>query len=67
MVPLQLMSLFVACVLYVLPFDSSAQIKDSLLMQLVYKWSNSKTYTLKIAELMPGEFYNFKPAGRNEF
>ena len=38
-----------------------AQTNDSLLNQLSTKWKNAKTYTLKVAELMPEEQYNFKP------
>ena len=40
---------------------SNAQTSDSLLNQLAVKWQNSKTYTLKMAELMPEEAYGFKP------
>ena len=40
---------------------SSAQQKDSLTSQLASKWENAKSYTLKMAELMPEEFYDFKP------
>ncbi len=60
MVPSQLLSLCLACLLYLLPVHASAQMKDSLLTQLARKWSNSRMYTLKIAELRPEEFYNFK-------
>ena len=41
--------------------NGKAQTSDSLLNQLSAKWKNAKTYTLKIAELMPEEQYNFKP------
>ncbi len=41
--------------------DSKAQIRDSLLNNLAKKWANAKTYTLKIAELMPDYAYAFKP------
>ena len=44
-----------------LPFFCSAQTNDSLLNQLAVKWKNAKNYTLKIAELMPEEKYDFKP------
>ena len=40
---------------------SFAQQKDSLNSQLETKWANAKIYTLKMAELMPEEFYDFKP------
>lgn len=39
----------------------SAQTNDSLLRQLAVKWQNSKAYTLKMAESMPEEAYDFKP------
>lgn len=42
--------------------NGKTQAKDSLLNQLAEKWNNAKMYTLKIAELMPEEQYNFKPA-----
>jgi uncharacterized damage-inducible protein DinB len=42
-------------------FTSTAQQKDSLLVQLSKKWSDSKAYALKIAALMPAEDYGFKP------
>ncbi len=36
---------------------------DSLFMQAALKkLENAKTYTLKVAELMPAEYYSFKPA-----
>lgn len=41
--------------------NAKAQTNDSLLNQLSIKWRNAKTYTLKVAELMPEEQYNFKP------
>lgn len=41
--------------------EGSAQQKDSLTTQLASKWENAKSYTLTMAELMPEEFYNFKP------
>ncbi len=44
-----------------LPFFCTAQTNDSLLDQMAVKWKNAKNYTLKIAELMPEEKYNFKP------
>lgn len=40
---------------------TSAQQNDSLLSQLSRKWLNAKVYTLKMAELMPEEYYDFKP------
>ena len=38
-----------------------AQQKDSLTSQLEIKWKNAMTYTLQMAELMPEDFYDFKP------
>ncbi len=35
---------------------------DSLLTQMSRKWINAKTYANQMAELMPEEFYNFKPS-----
>ncbi len=35
---------------------------DSLLTQMSRKWINAKTYAIQMAELMPEEFYNFKPS-----
>lgn len=40
---------------------SYAQHTDSLNNQLAVKWANAKVYTLKMAELMPEELYDFKP------
>ncbi|MEO6289167.1 MAG: DinB family protein [Ginsengibacter sp.] len=34
---------------------------DSLLAQLSRKWTNAKVYALKMAELMPEQYYDFKP------
>lgn len=34
---------------------------DSLLTQLARKWANAKVYAQKMAELMPEEYYDFKP------
>lgn len=45
---------------FVIP-ESYAQQKDSLTSQLETKWANAKIYTLKMAELMPEEFYDYKP------
>ncbi len=42
--------------------SGKAQMNDSLLHQLSSKWKNAKIYALKVAELMPEEQYNFKPA-----
>lgn len=42
-------------------FESHAQSNDSLLHHLASKWKNAKTYTLKMADLMPAENYDFKP------
>lgn len=43
-------------------FKLSAQTgNDSLLAQLERKWANAKVYALKMAELMPEKYYDFKP------
>ncbi len=53
--------LFVA-ILFIFPVKLSAQnSSDSLLTQLSRKWTNAKEYALKMAELMPEEYYDFKP------
>jgi len=41
--------------------EASAQSVDSLIIELSKKWENAKAYTLKMAEAMPAENYNFKP------
>lgn len=41
-------------------FTVKAQPTDSLQAQLARKWVNSKTYALKLAELMPEDGYDFK-------
>lgn len=43
------------------PILTFAQNNDSLLVQLGRKWENAKIYTLQMAELMPAEYYDFKP------
>lgn len=48
-------------ILYSIPYKVCSQTNDSLLVQLSRKWTNAKAHTLKIADLMPGEFYDFKP------
>ena len=54
--------LFLTTVLfYFVAPKSYGQQKDSSSRQLEVKWANAKTYTLKMAELMPEEFYDFKP------
>lgn len=61
MVSLKFSKLLVALMLFLNPAILSAQSNDSLLTQLVRKWQNAKTYALKMAELMPEEYYDFKP------
>ncbi len=39
-----------------------AQSNDSLQVQLSRKWENAKAYTLKMADLMPAENYDFRAA-----
>ena len=52
----------IALILFVTPLKLSAQnSNNSLLTQLCRKWTNAEVYALKMAELMPEEFYNFKP------
>lgn len=50
-----------ALVVFINPFKTSAQSSDSLVTQLARKWENAKVYALKMAELMPEAFYDFKP------
>ena len=57
----KLTALFILLILYSFSYRTCAQANDSLLTQLSRKWVNAKTYTLKIADLMPAEFYDFKP------
>lgn len=54
-------SLFLLLLLLTLIIRSNAQTDDSLLNQLSRKLQNAKSYTLKIATLMPEDGYNFKP------
>ncbi len=49
------------CIFFMTPFKISAQVNDSLLIQLARKWSHAREYTLKMAELMPEEYFDFKP------
>lgn len=54
--------LFFIATFFIGPFKLSAQNScDSLLAQLNRKWTNAKDYALKMAELMPEEYYDFKP------
>lgn len=39
----------------------NAQTSDSSLNELAEKWQHAKGYTLQMAQLMPEEFYDFKP------
>ncbi len=48
-------------VVFISSFKTSAQSSDSLVTQLARKWENAKVYALKMAELMPEAFYDFKP------
>lgn len=55
-------SLFVITALfYLVAYKSYGQHKDSLTSQLETKWTNAKSYTLKMAELIPEDLYDFKP------
>jgi uncharacterized damage-inducible protein DinB len=58
---IRLKAISIILILFSLPYYGRAQATDSLLTQLSRKWVNAKTYTLKIADLMPAEFYDFKP------
>ncbi len=54
--------IFSALIFFIAPFKLSAQnSSDSLLAQLSRKWTNAKEYALKMAELMPEKYYDFKP------
>ena len=54
--------LFFIVIFFIAPFKLSAQnSNDSLVAQLSRKWTNAKVYALKMAELMPEEYYDFKP------
>jgi len=54
--------LFFIAIFFTIPFNLFAQASnDSILAQLTRKWTNAKVYALKMAELMPEEFYDFKP------
>ncbi|ATL48347.1 DinB family protein [Chitinophaga caeni] len=54
-------SLLLAFVTFLCSSKAQAQQKDSLLSQLSVKWQNATGYALKMAELMPEEYYDFKP------
>lgn len=51
----------VAPLFFFFPVKTFAQSNDSLIPQLSRKWENAKVYALQMAELMPEEYYNFKP------
>ena len=48
--------------LLVAMFTATAQSTDSLKSQLARKWVNSKTYTLKLANLLAEDKYDFRPS-----
>lgn len=54
-------SFFIFLMTCCLFYKGKAQPADSLQQQLARKWMNAKAYTLKVAELMPEENYDFKP------
>lgn len=60
--PFRLTALILALLCYSFSFTGFAQANDSLVSQLSRKWVHAKAYTLQIAELMPAEHYDFKPA-----
>lgn len=44
-------------------FQLNAQATDTLFLQAaIRKLHNAKAYTLKVADLMPAEFYQFRPS-----
>lgn len=47
------------CLLLVAGLSAKAQ--ESYLKEFQQKWSNSKDYTLELAESMPEEYYDYKP------
>ena len=55
---LKIIMLLIVCFVFLSP--ASGQPTDSLNIQLSRKWVNAKTYTLKMADLMPAEKYDFK-------
>ncbi len=61
MSPVKFSKLLMALMLFLHTFSIAAQSGDSLLTQLSRKWENAKVYALKMAELMPEEYYDFKP------
>jgi uncharacterized damage-inducible protein DinB len=40
---------------------ATAQSTDSLTIQLSRKWQNAKAYALKMADIMPAEYYSYRP------
>ncbi len=54
----EIVILLISC--YAVSFEATAQSRDSLTIQLSRKWENAKTYTLKMADLMPAENFDFK-------
>jgi uncharacterized damage-inducible protein DinB len=60
--PSRLTVFLISLFFYSVSFTAFAQANDSLVAQLSRKWIHAKAYTLKIAELMPAELYDFKPA-----
>ena len=58
---MQLVIFNFALLLFSTSSKTFAQSNDSLVTQLFRKWENAKLYALKMAELMPEEYYDFKP------
>ncbi len=56
-----ILRLFLLLIISAASVVTHAQSKDSFQVQLSRKWINAKTYTLKMADLMPAEQYDFKP------
>jgi uncharacterized damage-inducible protein DinB len=55
-----ILPLLIVLFFYLIP-SSAAQQNNATADQLSTKWANAKSYTLKMAALMPEEFYDFKP------
>jgi len=56
-------SVFLTLAIFGLTFQIKAQSTDILFMEAAKKkLLNAKAYTLKVAELMPAEFYQFRPS-----
>ncbi len=64
-ISMKLLSFKLLMLLFVMSFHQQTfaqAANDSLLTQMSRKWTNAKTYAIQMVELMPEEFYNFKPS-----